>query len=320
MSTLLEVRNVSKSFNLKDGNVKACSNVNLKIHRGEILGLVGESGSGKTTMSNLILGLETPDEGEIFFKDQELSEIITKDQKLFRRGVQGVFQQPLLALDSLRTIQWSMTEPLVVHDIGNSASRKVKVRELLGLVGLDETYLQRYPNQLSGGQLQRVNIARALALSPELLICDEAVSALDVSVQAQIINLFLEIKSSLGVALLFISHDLEVVRHLSDRIVVMYAGSFVEESKTDDLVENPLHPYSRALLSASSIHDSTEADNWDMSTFRREDLPLVGCKFAPRCRYAEDSCRENEPETRSFGADRQSACFKTEVLFLTGNQ
>jgi len=320
VSVLLEVRNVSKSFNLKDGVVKACNNVNLTIQSGEILGLVGESGSGKTTVSNLILGLETPDEGEILFKNQSLKEIFKSDQKLFRRGVQAVFQQPLLALDSLQTIEWSISEPLVVHGIGDRNSRKAKVKELFDLVGLDNSYLQRYPAQLSGGQLQRVNIARALSLSPELLICDEAVSALDVSVQAQIINLFLEIQSSLGVALLFISHDLEVVRYLSDRIAVMYAGTVVEESETDALVGNPLHPYSRALLSASSIHTSTEEDNWDMSTFRREDLPQKGCKFAPRCRYVEDFCRENEPVAHTFENKRKSNCFRTETLFLKGNR
>jgi oligopeptide/dipeptide ABC transporter ATP-binding protein len=318
MSALLEVRDVSKAFNLKDGVVKACSNVNLKIHSGEILGLVGESGSGKTTMSNLILGLEKPDQGEILFKGQSVAEIFKKDEKIFRRGVQAVFQQPLLALDSLQTIERSITEPLIVHGVGDRASRKARVRELFEVVGLDESFLHRYPNQLSGGQLQRVNIARALVLSPELLICDEAVSALDVSVQAQIINLFLEIQSKLGVALLFISHDLEVVTYLADRIAVMYAGSVVEESETDALVVNPLHPYSRALLSASSIHDSTDGDNWDMSTFRREELPQSGCKFAPRCRYVDSYCRENEPEFQRFTGDRYSACFKTEALFLKG--
>lgn len=320
MSVLLEVRNVSKSFDLKDGVVKACNNVNFEIQSGEILGLVGESGSGKTTMSNLILGLETPDAGEILFKGQNLGEIFRNDQKLFRRGVQAVFQQPLLALDSLRTIEWSISEPLVVHGIGDHGSRKAKVRELFELVGLDESYLHRYPAQLSGGQLQRVNIARALSLNPELLICDEAVSALDVSVQAQIINLFLEIQSSLGVALLFISHDLEVVRYLSDRIAVMYAGTVVEESDTDSLIANPLHPYTRALLSASSIHNSTETDNWDMSTFRREDLLQKGCKFAPRCRYVEDFCRESEPVALRFEISRKSTCFRTETLFVKGNQ
>lgn len=320
MSILLEVRDVSKTFNLKDGVVKACSNVNLKIHSGEILGLVGESGSGKTTMSNLILGLEQPDQGEISYKGQSVVEIFKKDEKIFRRGVQAVFQQPLLALDSLQRIERSVTEPLIVHGVGDRASRKARARELFELVGLDESFLQRYPNQLSGGQLQRVNIARALVLSPELLICDEAVSALDVSVQAQIINLFLEIQSKLGVALLFISHDLEVVRYLADRIAVMYAGSVVEESETDALVENPLHPYSRALLSASSIHESSENDNWDMSTFRREELPKLGCKFAPRCRYVDDFCRENEPVIQGFDGDRRSACFKTDALFLRGNK
>jgi oligopeptide/dipeptide ABC transporter ATP-binding protein len=320
MSILLEVRDVSKTFNLKDGVVKACNRVNLKIHSGEILGLVGESGSGKTTMSNLILGLEKPDQGEILFKGQSVVEIFKKDEKIFRRGVQAVFQQPLLALDSLQSIERSVTEPLIVHGVGDRASRKARVRELFELVGLDESFLQRYPNQLSGGQLQRVNIARALVLSPELLICDEAVSALDVSVQAQIINLFLEIQSKLGVALLFISHDLEVVRYLADRIAVMYAGSVVEESETDSLVKNPLHPYSRALLSASSIHESSENDNWDMSTFRREELPEVGCKFATRCRYVDDFCRENEPVIQGFDGDRHSACFKTDALVLRGNK
>jgi oligopeptide/dipeptide ABC transporter ATP-binding protein len=318
MSVLLEVRDVSKAFTLKDGVVNACNNVNLKIHSGEILGLVGESGSGKTTMSNLILGLEKPDQGEILFKGQSVAEIFKKDEKIFRRGVQAVFQQPLLALDSLQTIERSVTEPLIVHGVGDRASRKARVRELFEVVGLDESFLHRYPNQLSGGQLQRVNIARALVLNPELLICDEAVSALDVSVQAQIINLFLEIQSKLGVALLFISHDLEVVRYLADRIAVMYAGNVVEESETDALVVNPLHPYSRALLSASSIHDSTHGDNWDMSTFRREELPQSGCKFAPRCRYVDSYCRENEPEFQRFSGDRYSACFKTEALFLKG--
>jgi len=318
MSDLLQLVNVSKSYDLNGGNIKACEKVNFSMGIDEVLGIVGESGSGKTTVSNLILGLETPDSGEILFKGVPLKKMLATNNKTFRKEVQAVFQQPLLSLDSLRTIEWSMTEPLVVHRLGNKRSNRARVRDLMEVVGLDEGLLSRYPSQLSGGQLQRVNIARALCLEPELLICDEAVSALDVSVQAQIINLFLGIQNNLGVALLFISHDLEVVRHLSDRIAVMYAGSVIECASTDALISNPLHPYTRSLLAASSLHEATTNGNWDIATFRRDELPLIGCKFAPRCRFVEKFCTESEPQSKLFLGSHESSCVRSEELFLRG--
>lgn len=311
MTVLLKLEQVNKTFKIKSGQVKACRDVNLEIRAGEVLGLVGESGSGKSTIANIALGLESVDSGRIVFEGRDLATLLHDDPRSYRRKVQPVFQQPLLALNSRRTIGWSIQEPLIVHGIGDRNSRKERALELLEQVGLTKDHFDRYPHQMSGGQLQRVNIARALAVNPELLICDEAVSALDVSVQAQIINLFLEVQQRLGVALLFISHDLEVVRHLSDRIAVMYAGTICEIAETDAIFDRPAHPYTRALLSASSLN---RRDSIDLEKFRKEEVPDHGCPFAPRCTFARQICTETTPHQESITLGREVSCVRIDEI------
>lgn len=313
MSSLLKLDQINKTFAIKNGEVKACRDVTLEINAGEVLGLVGESGSGKSTIANIALGLESFDSGEILFEGNSLKRLLHDDPRSYRRKVQPVFQQPLLALNSRRTIGWSIQEPLIVHGIGDRTSRKERALELLEQVGLGREYFDRYPHQMSGGQLQRVNIARALAVNPRLLICDEAVSALDVSVQAQIINLFLEVQQRLGVALLFISHDLEVVRHISDRIAVMYAGTICEIAETDEIFNHPAHPYTRALLSASSL--SRHGTGLDLTKFRKEEVPNDGCPFAPRCTFARDNCSTATLKQEVISPGREVSCVRiNEIL------
>ena len=313
MSALLKLDHINKTFAIKNGEVKACRDVTLEINAGEVLGLVGESGSGKSTIANIALGLESVDSGEILFEGDSLKKLLHDDPRSYRRKVQPLFQQPLLALNSRRTIGWSIQEPLVVHGIGDRSSRKERALDLLEQVGLGREYFDRYPPQMAGGQLQRVNIARALAVNPRLLICDEAVSALDVSVQAQIINLFLEVQQRLGVALLFISHDLEVVRHISDRIAVMYAGTICEIAETDEIFNHPAHPYTRALLSASSL--SRHGASLDLAKFRKEEVPNEGCPFAPRCTFARDTCSTAKMVQEVISTGREVSCVRiNEIL------
>ncbi|MFD1715842.1 ABC transporter ATP-binding protein [Amnibacterium flavum] len=245
---LLELRDVHKVFGEGDTRTVAANGIDLSIAPGEIVGLVGESGSGKSTVANLVLGLVEPDSGDIEFEGRPLAQWLGRENRAYRAKVQAVFQQPLLALDQRRTVGWSIAEPLVVHRIGNATSRRERVVELLESVGLNAELAERRPGQLSGGQLQRVNIARALTLEPRLLVCDEAVSALDVSVQAQVLDLFLEVQERLGVAMLFISHNMAVVRHISDSIVVMYHGDVVEQGQADQVCDSPRSDYARALI------------------------------------------------------------------------
>ncbi len=249
---LLRLTDVDKTFGSGDRRTVAANRVSIEVPEGRIVGLVGESGSGKSTVANLVLGLQSPDAGTVAFEGRDVRDWLRRDQRRFRRQVQAVFQQPLLALDGRRTIGWSVAEPLVIHGIGDAASRRARVIELLGQVGLTPGLAERYPDQLSGGQLQRVNIARALSLEPRLLVCDEAVSALDVSVQAQVLNLLLELQERLGLTMLFISHDIAVVRHISDSMVVMYRGDVVEQGPTDEVCSAPRSAHAKVLVEASS--------------------------------------------------------------------
>jgi peptide/nickel transport system ATP-binding protein len=259
MTALLELRGASKVFESRRGrSVVACREVSLAVEEGEVVGLVGESGSGKSTVANMALGLLEPSGGEVLFRGQRVTGQPRAREKELRAQFQAVFQDPLLALDGRRTVGWAIAEPLRIHGRGTREDQRARVLELLDAVGLSREVADRKPSQLSGGQLQRVNIARAVALRPALLICDEPVSALDVSIQAQIINLFLEVQRSLGAAMLFISHDLAVVRHLSDRLVVMHAGQVVEEGPTEEVCDRPQHAHTRALLAACLEPDATE--------------------------------------------------------------
>ncbi len=313
MTALLEFRSTRKEFATKGGPVVACADVSFSVGPGEVVGLVGESGSGKSTVANLALGLLPASSGEVLFMGERLDTASRRRRKQLRAQLQAVFQEPYLALDGRRTVAWAIAEPLRIHGRGDRGERAARVAELLDAVGLPWSMGDRKPGELSGGQLQRVNIARAVALEPSLLICDEAVSALDVSVQAQILNLFLEIQRTLGIGMLFISHDLAVVRHLSDRIVVMYAGRVVEQGPTEELCAEPHHPYTRALL-AASLEPDPDAAIAPPGLTLRERIPEHGCRFVPRCPLAEAECAAEEPPLAPTVPGRLSACRRSELL------
>ena len=304
---LLELDGVDKNFSTNRGPVHAVRQMSMTIGEGEAVGLVGESGSGKSTVANLVLGLEQPDAGRISFRGRSVEDWLAGDPGAYRRAVQAVFQHPFQALDSRKRVGWLVAEPLVIHRRGSPRQRAGRVEELMADVNLDPALADRYPRQLSGGQAQRVNIARALALEPSLLVCDEPVSALDVSVQAQILNLLLEIGRRRSMAMLFISHSLPVVRHLSDRIVVMYAGTAVEQGPGGEVSDRPTHPYTQLLISAASM---TGGGRGGGGKAMREALPSRGCRFAPRCPAAIDRCTADEPELEELREEHRSRCWR----------
>lgn len=311
-AALLDLQDVRKTFNR---TVRACRGVSFEIRPGEIVGVVGESGSGKSTVADIVLGLTRADSGTVTFDGRSVTDWLSSpDARRYRSKVQAVFQDPVRALDSRRTVGWSVAEPLLIHQVGTAASRRARVAELLTDVGLDPALMyDRYPSQISGGQAQRVCIARALALEPSLLVCDEAVSALDVSVQAQILNLLLGIQRRSGMAVLFISHALPVVRHLADTLVVMYAGTVVERGLTERVCADPAHPYTRLLIDSAPEPDPTRAVRKPRLT-RREGLPDAGCRFAPRCALVTERCRVEEPEASPVGDERLAACWRAGEL------
>jgi oligopeptide/dipeptide ABC transporter ATP-binding protein len=312
VSPLLELHNVDKTFQTDRGIVHAVRDVSLSVAPGEVVGIVGESGSGKSTIANLILGLEQPSGGEIMFRDDPLHDWLSGNRRAYRKCVQAVFQHPIQALDGRKRVEWLIAEPLVIHGIGTSASRRDRLKELMVDVNLDHSLLSRYPRELSGGQAQRVNIARALALEPELLVCDEPVSALDVSVQAQILNLLLSIQAARSMAMVFISHSLPVVRHISHRILVMYAGTIVESGDGETISGRPVNPYTRLLMGAVSddqpLHESSELQTV------RDGIPVVGCRFAPRCSVAIDKCVVEEPTLESLTDGHSTRCWRGQEL------
>jgi oligopeptide transport system ATP-binding protein len=317
---LLEVRNLVKHFEVgagffgrSRGTVRAIDGISFTLQRGETLGLVGESGCGKTTTGRCILQLERPTSGEILFEGVDLASRSEKELRVLRRRMQVIFQDPYSSLNPRMTIGQILAEPLKVHRIiASKAGRADRVRELLSQVGLLPQHAERYPHQLSGGQRQRVGIARALAMEPSLIICDEPVSALDVSIQAQIINLLEELQSRLGLTYLFIAHDLSVVRHISDRVVVMYLGRIVEVADRQALYEAPVHPYTKALLSAVPIPDPRLESSRERTVLRGEVpsplAPPSGCVFHPRCPIAEGRCSAEVPALREIGAGHLGAC------------
>ena len=311
MSALLEIRGLSKTFSTKRGLVHAVRDVSMDVDEGEVVGLVGESGSGKSTVANLVLGLEQPDSGEIVFQGTDLQQWLKSDARTYRENVQAVFQYPIQALDSRKKVGWLVAEPLVIHGRGLAKARRSRVLELMADVHLEVDLLDRYPTELSGGQAQRVNIARALALEPSLLVCDEAVSALDVSVQAQIMNLLLEIQAARSMAMLFISHSLAVVRHLSDRIVVMYAGTVAEQGPGREISDRPTHPYTQLLISAA-LGSGDDGKKHDRAM--REGIPESGCRFSPRCYASIDKCVAAEPELEELFEGHTSRCWRAEEL------
>ena len=317
---LLEVENLVKHFPVGGGMfsrpvaaVRAIDGVSFTLNRGETLGLVGESGCGKTTTGRCILQLERPTSGRIVFEGVDLTTLDEAALRKVRRRVQVIFQDPYSSLNPRMTIGQILAEPLKVHGIVRDAvAREARVQELLQQVGLLPQHAKRYPHQLSGGQRQRVGIARALAMEPSLIICDEPVSALDVSIQAQIINLLEDLQSRFGLTYLFIAHDLSVVRHISDRVAVMYLGKIVEIADRTALDEEPLHPYTRALLSAVPIPDPAVEAARERTVLRGEVPsplnPPPGCVFHPRCPIAVDRCSAEVPALRELRGAHSGAC------------
>jgi oligopeptide transport system ATP-binding protein len=317
---LLEVRNLVKHFRVtsglfggRSGLIRAVDGVSFELRRGETLGLVGESGCGKTTTGRCILQLERPTSGEVIFEGRDLTKLGEDELRAVRRKVQVIFQDPYSSLNPRMTVGQMIAEPLAVHGIVTERkSRAQRVREILSHVGLLPQHADRYPHQLSGGQRQRVGIARALAVEPALIICDEPVSALDVSIQAQIINLLEDLQAEFGLTYLFVAHDLSVVRHISDRVAVMYLGKIVEITDRKSLYDVPLHPYTKALLSAVPIPDPVlEARRERVMLGGEVPSPLnppPGCVFHPRCPIAVDRCRREVPELREIRAGHRAAC------------
>jgi peptide/nickel transport system ATP-binding protein len=328
---LLEVKNLKKYYPIHKGffqqvvgHVQAVDGVNFFIREGETLGLVGESGCGKTTTGRVILRAEEPTAGEVFFrKNGELVNITglsRNELKSYRRQMQIIFQDPFSSLNPRMTVMDIISEPLVIHGIAKGDELKAQVRELLEAVGLKAQHMNRYPYAFSGGQRQRIGIARALALRPRLIVCDEPVSALDVSIQAQTLNLLEDLQQEFHLTYLFIAHDLSVVEHISNRVAVMYLGNLVELATADELYVNPLHPYTEALLSAVP---RTDPDIVTQRITLPGDVPNPanppsGCKFHPRCRYAKDICSQQIPTWREISPDHWVACHLAEELKLAG--
>lgn len=309
--TLLDVQNIKKYFKgTKGRQVKAVDDVSFSIARGETLGLVGESGCGKSTLGRTVLRLVNATDGGVIYGGKDILKLPTREMRMLRQKLQMVFQNPYSSLNPRMTVLESVRAPLDIFSIGTKEERFEKSRDILKYVGLDEYQMYRYPHEFSGGQRQRIVIARAIISQPDFVVCDEPVSALDVSVRAQVLNLMQDIQKERGVAYLFISHDLSVVKHISDRIAVMYLGKIVEISPKTELYDNPGHPYTQALLSAIPIPDA------DVSRERiilQGDLPSpmdppAGCRFHTRCRYATERCRTQEPELRFDGNGHGVAC------------
>lgn len=318
--TLLDVRNLVMHFPLtqgiiiqrKVGAVRAVDGVSFSIRKGETLGLVGESGCGKSTTGRAILQLYRPTAGEVYFQGQDLVKLKGEAMRQTRRQVQMIFQDPYASLNPRMTVGSIIGEPLEIHKLAKGKEKQQRIQELLQVVGLNPYFANRYPHEFSGGQRQRIGIARALAVNPSFIVCDEPISALDVSIQAQIINLLEELQNEFGLTYLFIAHDLSVVRHISDRIAVMYLGKIVELADHLELYETPLHPYTRALLSAVPIPDPT-IERKRERIILTGDVPSPvnppsGCRFHTRCPLADTICKEVEPEFREVTPGHWAAC------------
>ena len=321
---LLEVNNLKMHFPVTSGlifqravaHIKAVDGVSFTVNEGETLGLVGESGCGKTTTGRCILQLYEPTEGEVVFEGQELTQLNTRSMRAMRRQMQVIFQDPFSSLNPRMTAGNIIGEPLIVHGlVENKVEYKERVAELLNNVGLNPYMADRFPHEFSGGQRQRIGVARALSVDPKFIVCDEPVSALDVSIQAQIINLLEDLQDQFNLTYLFIAHDLSVVRHISDRVAVMYLGKMVEIADRNDIYINPLHPYTQALLSAVPIPDPViDAQRERVLLSGEVPSPLnppSGCVFHPRCPIATDECSQVEPELRQVEPGHWAACIKS---------
>jgi oligopeptide transport system ATP-binding protein len=324
--TLLEIRGLKKHFPLTQGivfkrtigHVRAVDGVDLTMRRGETVGLVGESGCGKSTVSKLLVALEQPTDGQILYKGRDVAGMKGRALKAYRREVQIIFQDPYASLNPRMTVGDIVSEGWAVHsDVAPRKGRLQRSQELLDRVGLNPDYVNRYPHQFSGGQRQRIGIARALALRPEVIVCDEPVSALDVSVQAQVVNLLEDLQDELGLSYLFIAHDLSVVRHISDRVAVMYLGSVVEEGTDAQVYGSPSHPYTQALLSSVPLHEPHLRGQKDRILLQGDVPspadPPSGCRFRTRCWKAQDVCAQEAPALVDRGQGHPSACHFAEV-------
>lgn len=317
MEPLLKVENLKKHFPITGGilgrpvsSVKAVDGVSFTVNKGETLGIVGESGCGKSTTGRMLMRLIDPSEGKVTFEERELTSLSNSEMRKIRREMQMVFQDPFASLNPRHTVEQILEEPLKVHGMGSAKERKKRVHELLNIVGLSSYHAKRYPHQFSGGQRQRIGIARALMTKPKLIIADEPVSALDVSIQSQVLNLMQDLQKEFGLTYIFIAHDLGVVRHISDRVGVMYLGKMVELSNSETLYEKPLHPYTQALLSAVPVPDPD---------FKRETIllqgdipspsnPPSGCTFHTRCPHATEICKQKVPEFKEHQPGHYVAC------------
>lgn len=320
MSALLSVENLHVRFPVRSGllqrvisHVHAVSGVSFDLQKGEAFGLVGESGCGKTTVARAILRLEDAAEGRIIYGGEDITTLPDKALGMYRRKVQAIFQDPFSSLNPRMTTAQIIAEPIRVHGLAKGKAIATRVDELLDLCGLPKRFAELYPHEMSGGQRQRVGIARALAMEPEMLVCDEAVSALDVSIQAQIINLLAQLRRELGLTYLFIGHDLSVVRHLCDRVGVMYLGTMMEKAASEPLFAQPLHPYTRALIDAVPNPDPDAEANRDVEPLQGEvpspSNPPSGCVFHPRCSYATVQCSAERPAAKQHLPDHTAACW-----------
>lgn len=318
VNLLLQVSDLKKHFTIKGGllrkdvgAIRAVDDVDLVIRKGETFGLVGESGCGKTTLGRVILRLTDATEGEIFFEKTKLLELKKDKMQKMRRNMQMVFQDPHSSLDPRMSVKRIVSEPLLIHGTAKGRELREKIMELLEKVGLSPDHADRFPHEFSGGQRQRIGVARAIALNPSFIVLDEPTSSLDVSVQAKILNLLKDLQKELGLTYLFISHDLSVIKHMCDRIAVMYVGKIVEVADKDDLFKEPLHPYTKALFSAVPIPDPHLKDR-EKIILRGEVAspinPPPGCRFHPRCQHLKDMCKQEEPPLIEVGDGHYVAC------------
>ena len=310
---LLETKNLRKTFEIKGrGVLTAVNGVSISLHEGETLGMVGESGCGKTTLGRTIVKLYRPDAGQILYRGQDISRFSRAENLRYRKDVQMIYQDPYASLDPLSVVSTSIAEGLDIHGLYPGKARRERVLELLQMVGLNKEHANRFPHEVSGGQRQRIGIARALAVEPKLIVCDEPISALDVSIQAQVMNLLVRLQRDMGLSYLFITHDLSMVRAISDRIAVMYLGSIVELAPAATLYKEHCHPYTEALLSAIPLPDP-DAEASRRRILLKGDIPSPvnlgpGCPFASRCPHARPICREQRPELREVSSEHFAAC------------
>lgn len=308
---LLETKNLKKYYDVKEGKLHAVDGVSIQVNAGETLGVVGESGCGKSTFGRVILGLERPTEGDVIFDGKSIVTCSKAERKKMRPNMQIIFQDPLFSLDSRIQVASLIAEPLLINKVYKTrAEVNARVEELMEMSGLSPRFSGMYPNELDGGRRQRICVARALALNPKLIVCDEPVSALDVSIQAQILNLLMDLQDSLRLTYVFITHNLAVVKHISTKIAVMYLGQCIELASSRQIFEHPMHPYTQALLAAIPIPKLMEKreNNFIKGELSNPINPAPGCRFAPRCPYACDKCREQNIVLQTVEGDHQVAC------------